>query len=931
MVQRPFARIVAAVLIAVFALSAPAYAQNSVQGTVRGRILETSAGFPVAGAKVELQQNAKTIASATTTSDGSFSVANVPPGDYVAVVSDAGFVPSSTPIVVAYGAITEFQTALSPARTGLKEIANVRAGGRGTLQTTATINSTLPQSIVTDQNYVRAGDALQTLPFITGSTSSSLGDDLSLSLRGFDPTESATLLDGHPIGPIGAHGTSFDYQLAQFTGFANAQVIYGSGATGLYAVPVLGGAVNFESLNPTQAQHASFSQSVGDLGKLSSSATVTGTVGRLGYALAYGTQGLDGELGPQPIFQSGLLNGGQSRCPNSPSALAYVTAFQANPNLNGGSLPPTIQQGDINACTYTVGGSYLNRNALVKFTYQLGPRTSILASVWNSSMWADSSGNGDTDFVPYEYQLAVANASVSGGPVNFQLPNGNQTTCAGSTIAALSDAPGGFSCLTPQQDAQNFSGPQGGGLERYHAAQNGDYHLRVTQGLGKGNLILDGFVDNYHFVNQKGPINFVIQANSYLDNWTTHGGLIGYELAGEKNDLSFGVNLLHQLYLNNSGSSLAFGPYNQSATLNETSYYVHDEWTPPGKLSVFADLSLEHSQNTATNSFDPRVALVYKPTSNDVIRIAGGRASSEPDPSIVTGGIMFGPPVASNPSFNPQQSCGTTGLIALGGGSSPLVKPETANDVEIALAHRFANQASVELDAYNTVETNPIISSVYPLSIVPAATLAQLQPNPAAYFQAYANAINLACGTNLTQANFGVSAPFNAGKADYRGYNLQSTVPIVRNVEIDGNYAVQVAYYDGLSNDILFNNTGYINGSQFYGVPLQTANVGVGYQNAPGGLTARFDDHFVAKNNGFNRPAYSFATANVSKTVGPVTFNLGVYNVFNQDSGQFGLIGLGSTYPTNQYGSPSSISYNNNAELYFLPVRQIEFTTTFRF
>ncbi|MGB6986600.1 MAG: hypothetical protein WBD74_11565 [Candidatus Aquilonibacter sp.] len=74
-----------------------------------------------------------------------------------------------------------------------------------------------------------------------------------------------------------------------------------------------------------------------------------------------------------------------------------------------------------------------------------------------------------------------------------------------------------------------------------------------------------------------------------------------------------------------------------------------------------------------------------------------------------------------------------------------------------------------------------------------------------------------------------------------------------------------------------------------------------------------------------------YATANASKTVGPVTFNLGIYNVFNQNSGQFGLIGLGTQGYYNAFNPPdTSNPFNNNNEMYSLPVRQIWLTTTIR-
>ena len=292
-------RFCAALLLACSLVCSPALAQAPGAGTtVSGRILETSAGLPVGGAHVELRRGSSVVAKTTTSADGSFSFSGVVPGTYSISISASGYQSAFVPVlpVEAGQPVVEIQTALVPGTTGLREIAAVSVNTHAALQTSATINSNLPPSIITDQNYARAGDALATLPFVTSSTSSALGDDESLSLRGFDPTESATLLDGHPIGPIGAHGSAYDFQVAQFWGFSNVSVIYGSGADGLYAVPVLAGAINFETINPTQQQHFSITQGIGDLGHQMPGVTLSDTIGHVGYAFAYGVNGTDGEL-----------------------------------------------------------------------------------------------------------------------------------------------------------------------------------------------------------------------------------------------------------------------------------------------------------------------------------------------------------------------------------------------------------------------------------------------------------------------------------------------------------------------------------------------------------------------------------------------------------------------------------------------------------
>jgi hypothetical protein len=916
-------RICAAILLACSLIVSPAYAQTTPGTDVRGQILETSAGLPVVGAKIDLRRGESVVASTTTAADGGFVFHGVAPGSYSVFVSANGYQSSLIKglIVEAGQAVVETRTALSPQKGELKEIYTATVYSTTALNTSSTINSTLSPSLITDQNYIRAGDALGNLPFVTRNTSSSLGDDEVLSLRGFDPTEGAALLDGHPLGPIGAYGTAYDYQLGQFWGFSNINVIYGSGATGLYSVPVLSGAVDFQTLNPTPTNHFKFTQGYGDLDHAMTAFSYTGTTGKLGFALAYGVQGTSGEI-DQPVFQSGDLAGGNLKnCTGDPTNAAYIAANNADPTMgNGGVAPPSLLPQDLSACNYQVDGDYVNRNAIGKLQYQLDNKTAITATVYNATMYADSQGNGDTDFVPYAFQLAAANSIVSTGTNNFQLLNGQMTNCSSSTIAALSQASSGYSCLTPQQYASDFQGPQGGGTGRFHSGLSQDYHLRVTRSIGAGNLTLDGFIDNYDFINVKGPP----PSKAEQDTFFTHGGVISDEFAGKTNDVSFGVDWLHQLHETNQQSSPIFGPPTVGYFITQTSYFIHDTYSPTSQLSIFANLSLERSYDTATTNFDPRLAFVFRPTNNDVFRIAGGRATSEPDPSLLSGGFQFSPSFANNQSFNPQQNCQP--LVALGSGDSPYVKPEQANDLEAAYAHRFKNNITIEADAYDSIETNPILSAVYPLSIVPAGQLP-----PPSYFQAYAQALQGACLSGLTysEASFGVSAPYNAGSAIYRGYNLSTKIPITRELTLTGGYSVQSAFYSGLNDDVLMNNTGLVNNQQFYEIPLQQANAGIEYNSKPGHWLAAMDAYYTGNNNGLNRGAYWTVNANASKTVDQITFNLGIQNLFNSAASQYGLIGYGQPQPQNQFGSPGQTPFEQGSEEYNLPYRQVWMTMTF--
>lgn len=73
-------RTCAALLLALSCIFSPSVAFAQAGTAIHGRILETSAGLPVAGAQVELRHDETVVAKTTTASDGSFTFASVAPG-----------------------------------------------------------------------------------------------------------------------------------------------------------------------------------------------------------------------------------------------------------------------------------------------------------------------------------------------------------------------------------------------------------------------------------------------------------------------------------------------------------------------------------------------------------------------------------------------------------------------------------------------------------------------------------------------------------------------------------------------------------------------------------------------------------------------------------------------------------------------------------
>lgn len=880
----------------VMPLTTPAFALADNGTTIHGRVLDDNGGLPVSKATIELQQGDKTIATTSSAPDGSFTFSGEHPGVYTVLIVANGYQTTrSIDVYVTPGeSRVDVQTAIGRAANGLRTIGGVHVAGQGSLQTTTTINEHLDPSLVQDESYARTGDALKELPFVTGKTSSALGAGLTLSIRGFNSTETATLLDGHPIGPIGARGNGFDFSAAPFWGLSGVDVTMGSGATGMYGVPTIAGAVNFQTISPTRTPHSTLSQGIGNDGKLMTGLQTTGTIGRLGYALAYGVQGTSGEIGPTQVLQSGLLTNASTSCPG------------------GVDSTPSIRTADVRACTYAVSGNYLQRNGLAKLTYEIDPKTQLLFTAYNETMWDDSTGNGDVDNNPYSYILYNAQNSLAknGNKNTVKLPGGGSVTCNAS-FAVLNNSPAGYQCMSPQQYASTFSGPAGGGIGRWHGAQNQDYHARITRQITSNNsLVLDSFVDNYGYQNAKSP------TTGFDDIYTTRGFLVSDDFTMRNNDTSVGVYFQHQEHTGNlikNGLSTPIKPLG----LTSTNYFVRDAYTASQNLSFFADASVQNSKDTASTSFNPRFSVVFRPTVEDVLRLTAGRSTSEPDPSLIYGPFSY----TAVQSFNP--ACSTTTLNSIGSGSSPLVKPESANDVELAYGHRFSQNVLFQGDVYDSREQNPLVGGVFPLSVIPAG-----QVLTGAQLQQYLNKLNGPCGGGFTAANLGITTTFNAGSAIYRGIALNTTIGIVRNLKAEVKYNVESAAFSGIPDSILKNNVTLINGGQVAGIPLHTGSVGFAYAN-PSGFSTRIDGYYVGPNNGFNRNAYMYANANVARTIGPLTVNFGMYNIFNSSAQEYGYVGQGLFIPENSFGHDVN-SFQQGTEQFGLPYKQYTLSFTLR-
>jgi outer membrane receptor protein involved in Fe transport len=909
-------------------LAAPAAGTGSGT-TVTGRILDIQGGLPVPNATVELNRGGAAVATGKTDSNGRFVIPDVPPGTYAVLIRANGYNASRlSPDLLVSAEVSQvsFQTAITRATAGLKTIGYVTTQ-RQALQTTATINTHVDTSVIQTQSFERLGDVLTTVPGVITSTSSSVGDDMTLSIRGFDPTETATLLDGHPIGPIGALGNGYNYNVSPFWGLNAVDVIFGSGATGLFGATTIAGAVNFLTINPTQGTHFTVLQGAGTANKFTTGLMGTGTEGKLGYAVAWGSQGTDGNFPPQVITQRALL---QTSVVNPGIGSPFRPSADASPP------PPDLTNANVYNLvnTYPVSGNYQQRNFVGKLVYTFSPKTAIQFTSYSAQDWSNSTGQGDNDYETFPYVLYGARQTLdsirsSPGGLNTILVNGQPRSCHDS-IAVLTNGLPGFTCMTPVEYALNFYGPFGGSIDRWRTLGNSDNDARLTQALGSGTITAEGFVDSYNYNEQKGPGAYTYgygPGPNYLNLYLNRGYLLQDEYSWSKNDFAFGYTWLHQSNTNGqfpftlpNGTTYNVFGNNPPLYLATSSYFVRDAWTPNNEFSTFASVWVQRSLNTSSTHFDPRVSLVYRPDPADVFRVTAGRSYSEPDPSL----IAFAPPVYGAPSsINcPPAVTGTGAITSIASVADPNLVPETASDMELAYGHGFTPTTNIQADVYQAWESDALLGGNVPITAIPQIKV------PQDYITKALDRLESCPGLHPTIANLGFSTTYNAASARYRGIVLSTNVGITRNFSFNASFTVQSAAYVGIPTDILIDNTSLIDGGQIYGIPLRQGTTGIAYQNS-GGLAAQFNAFYFGGNNSWNRNPFWFTNFSVQKTSGPVTVGLGIYNLFNSVAQQYGYIGYGVYIPQNFYGlqaqggATSGLAQSN--EEFGLPFRQIYF------
>jgi outer membrane receptor protein involved in Fe transport len=270
----------------VTALSCAAGAAQTVTVDVTGSVVADD-GTPIAGASITLSRAGR---ATTVRSDanGRFSIPALADGTYAVHAVAPGYAMlSQQTVTVSLGSATLALT-LSPATTNsLTVIGHVRATAGETVSTSSGTAVVLNAQTAAASGVTAASSMVWSqlsttpvLPLGGGSNAT-----VSFALRGPDPTETLVDIDGHQVN--NGNTGDFDLSLLDPAALQDVQLVYGIAPSSLVGPNTIGGAVNVQTLQPTQTPHALVRAFGGSYASSGETAQATGSDGRLGYAMSF--------------------------------------------------------------------------------------------------------------------------------------------------------------------------------------------------------------------------------------------------------------------------------------------------------------------------------------------------------------------------------------------------------------------------------------------------------------------------------------------------------------------------------------------------------------------------------------------------------------------------------------------------------------------
>ena len=388
------------------AACSPATAQTvtTTGGQIRGTVTGTHGG--ISGAAITV--SGPIVRSAVSRANGTFTLTDLAAGLYTISVKAAGYDPTARAGITVFESETVVDVTLSPTTAsagGLTQIGAVKAiPSNGHFNVTSAAFQQISEQTLVERDLTNVRDALESVPGVTlsrsseyeGNNSAVFDNVVFATVRGGEPFETGTLIDGHAMyGAASNLGFSVGWIPTSF--LQSIDVVKGPGATTPSINNAINGSVNFVTLDPRgQKPGGDVSIESDGLGGTIARFKYINHFDRLSYAFAYQQQEspgpTDGNHVPYILGQNNTNTiDGKTFAPCVGANCYSASGPNSNTYINAADsfLPTTALYVQGLACCTTDHTAYSNRAQLAKLRYDFAPGFYVTAGYFGNQTFQE--------------------------------------------------------------------------------------------------------------------------------------------------------------------------------------------------------------------------------------------------------------------------------------------------------------------------------------------------------------------------------------------------------------------------------------------------------------------------------------------------------------------------------------------------------------